>query len=261
MPRYIGTAGEFQQEKATNRRARGAAYVMLTFAVLAFVDGWAAGYLAGSKTLISVLLLVFGVAMTALALKLFGRFVDKQIRLARMEEDGAAGEREFIKYVKDLPDTYTVISDLEYADSFGNVDHLIVGPNGVFAIDVKNWRGVVSSDGKGELLYNGRPTDTRQVRAFTRRAMELKERIQAIAKLDPYVQCVFVFLHTRVEAKWGTTGAVHCIRPEQITEYVLKGKGGRSLAPGDVARVVHAVEALRKFDADGAPVEQPAAKT
>lgn len=260
MPRFIGTAGDFQQEKAFKRRLNVLTATLIVFTVLAFGAGYASGYLAASKTVASFLLFLATLVLGIVVVRVFRKGFDRHVRLAHMEEDGAVGEREFIKYTKGLPDTYTVVSDLEYADSFGNIDHLIIGPNGLFAIDVKNWRGVVSSDGKGELLYNGRPTDTPQVRAFTRRAMELKERIGAIVKLDPYVQCVFVFLHTRVEAKWGATGAVHCLRPEQITDYVLKGKAGRPLAPNDVARVIHAVEALRKFDADGVPVGPRAAK-
>ena len=35
--------------------------------------------------------------------------------------------------------------------------------------------------------------------------------------------CVFAFLRTRVDANWGTTRAVHCIRAEQISDDVTNG--------------------------------------
>ena len=41
---------------------------------------------------------------------------------------------------------------------FANVDHVVIGPIGVFILDAKAWRGVVQPDGKEELLVNGQTT-------------------------------------------------------------------------------------------------------
>lgn len=172
---------------------------------------------------------------------------DKQLRRIRADETGASGERDIIPALKHLPDTYTVVCDLAFADSYGNIDHLVIGPTGVFAIDVKNWRGTVSNDGNGELLYNGRPTDKPHVRHFTRRVMALKERLKALTKLDPYIQCLFVFPHTRIDANWGTTGAVHCIRADQIVSYITEGRGGKPISNSEIARLVSAAQALKKL--------------
>ena len=133
-----------------------------------------------------------------------------------------------------------------FADSYGNIDRLVIGPTGVFSIDVKDWNGTVASDGRGELLLNGKPTDKPQVRYFTRRTMDLKDRIKALSRLEPYVQCVFAFLHTHVDAKWGTTGAVHCIRAEQIVDYVTKHRANNPLPPADLARLVSAAKSLKE---------------
>ncbi len=245
MAKFIGIAGDFQKEKAFNRRLNAimAFFIAFTFAV--FVFGWISGFICGSHNLWSVGLVIVACAIAYPAYRIMERLFDKQIRMARAEETGADGEREFVKFLKDLPDTYTVISDLDFADSYGNIDHLIIGPAGVFAIDVKNWRGNVTPDGKGELLLNGKPTGKPQVRYFTRRAMDLKERINALTKLEPYVQCVFAFLHTHVDAKWGSTSAVHCIRAEQIADYVTKFRGGNPIPPADLLRLVSAAKALK----------------
>jgi hypothetical protein len=246
MAQFIGRAGDYQKEKAINRRLNAVMAFFTVFAVVIFVLGWMSGFNWGQRGNWSLLWPLIAVALAIPGYKLCDRLMDKQIRLARAEEDGADGEREFVKFLKDLPDTYTVVSDLDFADSYGNIDHLIIGPTGVFAIDVKNWRGTVTPDGKGELLYNGKPTDKPQIRYFTRRAMDLRERMKALTKLDPYVQCVFAFLRTRVEANWGTTGAVHCIRAEQITEYVIKGRGGKNIPSADLPRLLSAAKALKE---------------
>jgi hypothetical protein len=84
--------------------------------------------------------------------------------------------------------------------------------------------------------------------------MDLKDRLRALTKLDPYIQCLFVFPHTRVDANWGTTGSVHCIRMEQVTAYIAKGRGGKPLAAEDVNRIVSAAKALRELGQRSTPV-------
>lgn len=245
MAKFIGTAGDFMKEKALNRRLNAILALFMVFAAGVFILGWISGYVWESSTLLSGVLAIVAFVAAVPAFKAFGRQFDKQLRLSRAEENGADGERDFVKYLKDLPDTYTVVSDLDFADSYGNIDHLVIGPTGVFAIDVKAWKGTVTSDGKGELMSNGKSTDKPQVRYFTRRTMDLKDRIKALTKLDPYVQCVFAFLHTHVEAKWGTTGAVHCIRAEQIVEYVTKARVKTPIPPADLPRLISAAKSLK----------------
>lgn len=246
MPKFIGTAGKYMKEKALNHRLNAILELFIVSAAGMFFLGWFSGYVWGSRTLLGGVLAIVAFVVAIPAFKAFGRQFDKQLRLSRAEENGADGERDFVKYLKDLPDTYTVVSDLDFADSYGNIDHLIIGPTGVFAIDVKDWKGTVASDGKGELLLNGKPTDKPQIRYFTRRTMDLKERVKALTRLDPYIQCVFAFMHTHVEAKWGTTGAAHCIRAEQIVDYVTKLRANNPLTPSDLSRLVSAAKSLKE---------------
>lgn len=234
------------KEKALNRRLNALFVFFLALLLAALAIGWFSGYMWASRSLWSFALLIIAFGVIALGVKHLNKLSDLQLRESRKEENGADGERDFVKYLKDLPDTYTVICDLDFADSYGNIDHLIIGPTGVFAIDVKTWKGTVTADGKGELMQNGKPTDKPQVRYFTRRTMDLKERLKALTKIDPYVQCVFAFLHTHVEAKWGTTGAVHCIRAEQITDYVTKFRANNPLPPADIPRLVSAANSLKE---------------
>ena len=247
MAHFIGTAGDFQKEKAIHRRLRACMVFFTGFTVATFVLGWTSGFCWDQRSPKSLLLTVVAFLVSILAFKLMERLLNKQIRIARTEEYGADGEREIVKFLKDLPDTYTVVSDLDFPDSYGNIDHLVIGPNGVFAIDVKNWSGTVTSDGNGELCLNGNPTDKPQVRYFIRRAMDLKARLNSLTKLDPYIQCVFVFLHTRVEAKWGTTGAVHCIRAKQLSDYITNTCSGKAIPAYDIPVLVKATDALRSL--------------
>jgi hypothetical protein len=246
MAVFKGTAGDFLSERALNRRLRAVLILIACLVVFMFFVGVLTGYQWTKSGLLRWVPVGLAAVGTVVGLTTIGKWFDRQVRQARFEENGASGEREILDYLKQLPDTFTVISDIDFADSYGNIDHLVIGPSGVFAIDVKDWRGTVAPDGRGELLYNGKPTEKPVVRQFTRRAMDLKDRLKALTKLDPYVQCVFAFVRTRVDANWGSTGYVHCIRVDQIAEYIAGGKGSRAVSSDDIPVLVSASTALKE---------------
>jgi hypothetical protein len=69
---------------------------------------------------------------------------------ARAWQRGAKGERHTARLLERLGrDGYVIFHDLAMPDSPANVDHVVVGPSGVFVIDSKQWTGSVhqSSDG------------------------------------------------------------------------------------------------------------------
>ncbi|HEX6207640.1 MAG TPA: nuclease-related domain-containing protein [Actinomycetota bacterium] len=59
------------------------------------------------------------------------------------------------KALEGLPG-YRVIHDLDIGG--GNVDHLVIGPTGVFAIETKDWQGRFYAK-RGRLHANGRDED------------------------------------------------------------------------------------------------------
>lgn len=63
--------------------------------------------------------------------------------------------------LEDLPDdTWTVVGDLEWpGGKYGHVDHVVVGPSGVYVIDTKTWGSDVTVFGDS-LRYEGHPQDS-----------------------------------------------------------------------------------------------------
>lgn len=59
--------------------------------------------------------------------------------------------------------------------------------------------------------------------------MSIKEKVKVLSSLDPYVQGVFAFPSAYVEAKWGSTGYVHCVKDEQIYDYIVENKKSNKL--------------------------------
>jgi Nuclease-related domain len=148
-----------------------------------------------------------------------------------------------------LSDDFCVINDL--ATSNGNIDHVVVGPTGVFILDTKSWRGVVEADGKGELLLNGKPTEKRFIHQFVGRMMGVREKVIMLApRTDARFNAMFVFTAARVEARWGKTGHLNCLTDEQLCNYIRERDFGKKLRPDEVSQIAQAFLGLALMDQD-----------
>lgn len=92
---------------------------------------------------------------------------ERLLHHAEMFEKGAAGERAVQHALTELPCEWTVFNDLRWPGRVrANIDHVVIGPGGVFVVDAKNWTGTLSVTG-GVLRQNGyrRTTAVEGVRA------------------------------------------------------------------------------------------------
>jgi Nuclease-related domain len=79
---------------------------------------------------------------------------------ARAWRLGAKGERRTARILARLGrDGFVAFHDLAVPGSPANVDHLVIGPTGVFVIDSKFYRGTVRVGFDGRLWYGGRSLD------------------------------------------------------------------------------------------------------
>jgi hypothetical protein len=79
---------------------------------------------------------------------------------ARTWQRGADGERHTARLLERLTgDGFVVFHDLAVPDSPANVDHLVIGPSGVFVIDSKQWSGSVHQGADGLVWHNHYPLD------------------------------------------------------------------------------------------------------
>jgi hypothetical protein len=74
---------------------------------------------------------------------------------ARTWQRGAQGERHTARLLDRLGrDGYVVLHDLAMPDSTANLDHLVLGPSGVFVVDSKQWTGQVHQSSDGLIWHN-----------------------------------------------------------------------------------------------------------
>jgi hypothetical protein len=99
---------------------------------------------------------------------------------------GAVGERRTARLLGQLErHEWAILQDLAVPGSPANIDHLAIGPGGVFVIDSKQYRGRLLSDSSGR-LWHGRYPLAPAVRAVS------FEAAQAALGQDRYGRCAVV---------------------------------------------------------------------
>ena len=84
--------------------------------------------------------------------------------------------------------------------------------------------------------------------------MGLKAQVRMLAGgLDPYFQGVFVFPPARLEADFGKTGWIHCLRQDRLYAYVVENPHGKKLQKDEVEKIAQAFLALARMDKDFHP--------
>lgn len=155
---------------------------------------------------------------------------------------GARGEVYTAAHLDLLPDSYQVFHDVK-ADQ-GNLDHVVVGPTGVFAVETKNWTGVVTSDSAGELLLNNRPTRKKEVRNFKSRIRWLKTTIK---REDLFVYGLMVFPSSHLEVKADEAGTIDFLPLRRLREHIER-KRREELSARAIAEIAGVLDSLVTSD-------------
>ena len=68
---------------------------------------------------------------------------------------GIKGEIIVAEYLNQLPEDYFVFNDVKFPGSYGNLDHVVVGPTGIYVIETKNYKGFFLVKGNEFFYKNG----------------------------------------------------------------------------------------------------------
>jgi hypothetical protein len=111
---------------------------------------------------------------------------------------GAAGERRTARLLGPLQrQGWAVLHDLAVPGSRANIDHLVIGPGGVFVIDSKHYRGRLQFDGSGRLWHGRYPL------APTLRTVDYEADQAAQVLVDPGVVVVPIVAVHGAQVPWG----------------------------------------------------------
>jgi Nuclease-related domain len=111
---------------------------------------------------------------------------------------GSTGERRTAQLLEPLErQGWAVLHDLAVPRSQANIDHLLIGPGGVFVIDSKQYRGRLQLDPSGRLWHGRHPL------APTLRAVSFEADQAAVVLPDPGMAVVPIVAVHGAQVPWG----------------------------------------------------------
>lgn len=250
MAKVLGQSGKYVSEEAARQRRRILAAAFAVIALLGLIAGLILSSFLPLQWMDSwVRLAMMSVAMLAIvAVDAWG---EQKLETTQKRSDallrGAVGEIQVGNILSGLPEDFQVIHDLVTAD--GNIGHVVVGPTGIFLLETKTWRGVVSASDQGELLLNGHPAEMPFIRYFTERAAKIRERI-ALPGLDgnDSFTLLFIFTAARVEIKPNATGKVTCLTDDQLYSHIVEHDSEKKLGSGEMNAIAQTLLKLANLE-------------
>ena len=248
MAKVFGSAGKHAGRQSVEAFKRMFRVVFILGIVVAFCEGviLTASVTNHIRGWWLVLPIAVGILLWSFA-DYANRHVDKHETDRMSWRKGAVGEYEVGAELERLSDKYSVFNDVN-TEEFGNFDHIVVGPSGIFALETKNWTGLIAADAAGELTRNGKPSSQPHVHNLERKLMMLREQILVLCRQnDLFVRGVMVFPKASVAAPFNNTKRVHCMRLEQLRDYIDNPKFSQNLGKdrvGELVRALHGVAAM-----------------
>jgi hypothetical protein len=163
-------------------------------------------------------------------------FLRRQVRDLRNRIVGARGEIRVAKALLPLEGHgYLLLHDVQ--TGHGNIDHVVVGPTGVFALETKAWKGRVYVK-KGQVLTRNGVDETRTVRQAVGEAMEVRRRMARLG-MKPWVQSYVVLTRTKLPRGPIRLSKVAVLEVGDLVAEVLSKP--ESLSPRQVALATSAI--------------------
>lgn len=179
---------------------------------------------------------------TPILLSITGFFITKYMNYQK----GIKGENSVIAHLSTLPDSYYLINDVKIGSDRGNIDHIVLGPNGIFVIESKNYSGIIECNGdKWDRIYEDKiyeiNSPSKQVK---RNAMKIKKIIEhtnyreVLSNL--WVNGIVVFTNPDINLKI-MNPTVPVLKVEELAEYIANKKDNIVLSPKEIRELADVI--------------------
>lgn len=215
---------------------------LLLFAASAVLGGCGIGYsIALPNTLAGSIALGAGLVVICLGTQAlrwrFRAMAKERLKLMR----GAQGEALTSWLLSRLPGDWHVFNNVLLGPDW-DVDHVVVGPRGLFCVSTKSWRGLLGERG-GEFCHNNIPTDVLRSARLQAVTLHGQLRTHSGGAPVPYVHPVLSVPLAHVEGFGpGPFQKVYVAHQENLTETIEQF--GDELDPARVAACVAAIQKL-----------------
>jgi hypothetical protein len=146
------------------------------------------------------------------------------LRKYRIYNGGWQGEKQVAKLLtRTLSDDYYLLNDLYLREGGGDIDHIVLGPNGVFVLETKNWSGNITSNGDelqraGKRNSSGSPS--RQIKRNAAKIQQLIGNSPNLRQLGVWVEGVVVFTNEHASIKINNP-TVTVLRLPQLPNHII----------------------------------------
>ncbi len=146
------------------------------------------------------------------------------LRRYRIFRGGLEGERQVTKMLKaKLRDDYFLINDAYFRDGGGDIDHIVLGPNGLFVVETKNWSGKVTCQGDNWQRDRNHKKNTanpsKQAKRNASRLRNLIESSSTLGHANVWVEGIVVFTNRNITLNV-TRPAVPVLRVHELPAFI-----------------------------------------
>lgn len=160
----------------------------------------------------------------------------KGLRRVESYFKGARGEERVAGILEVLPDAWHVFHD--FAVGRYHVDHVLVGPTGVYAVETKNWRGRVTVE-RSEMIVDGVLADRAPLAQAARQADAVRAALKAAGWEGEVVPALCLASDTLVDGL-RSVGRTTALNASRVVEWISNRPS--ALAPNEVARLALLME-------------------
>lgn len=227
--RNPGQSLENQQSDLAYDKILAPGMMALFLCIIAGLEWWAYLYPRPRNPVVYSVMALLAVAYAAIQLLK----VRPKLRALRLARDGEKAVGQFLERLREQG--YQVFHDV-LGDGF-NVDHVLVGPAGVFTVETKTFskpaRGEAKISFDGErILVDGLEPDRNPVVQAKAQAGWLRDLLAASTGRKITVRPVILFPGWFIEQKGASTREIWVLNPKALPDF-LNNKA-ESLAPEDV---------------------------
>ncbi|MBU4535438.1 MAG: NERD domain-containing protein [Euryarchaeota archaeon] len=183
-------------------------------------------YIAAAIFLLSALALYFGYYLAILPLLAFSGVIVSISSRRRSWKKGDKGEK-IVAWCLDELTKCIIFNDVNLPQGRGNIDHVILSPNGLFVLETKNYKGRFAVKGdewfykKDKRIIKSKSNPGKQIK---RNALSLKKFLDHSMDMDKvWINSLVVMVNGHVDII-DPTPHYNIIRPSQIERAVKIGK-------------------------------------
>jgi hypothetical protein len=162
---------------------------------------------------------------------------------------GQKGKAGVTEALRSLPGDYVLLNDLELPDIKGSVDHVVIGPNGLFVLATKNYSGFIKCE-RDSWWFGAHGVKSLSKQA-KRNSIAVRTSIGSVCARQgasiPYVVPLLVFVDARAKLKLSEP-TVGVLRLPEIVDFIRDYRGKAKLSQEVRSGIVHHLQSQRKQD-------------